>query len=122
MSCATREAFLKPIELESVVFECRLGKVTMQEQSGSAMSELNDWVNPDGQRDPNRAKRLVVRLITMSIVGEDGQRLLTEDDMDLIESYPKKLQQALADNACRINGLLAEGDEVEIDLRGKSSS
>lgn len=122
MSFANREAFLQPIELKTDEFDTRLGKVRMRELSGTRMTELRNWSRPNGELDEERQKDSMLKLLTMTIVGDDDKPFLEESDFDTIKAYPTKLQETLITKAATLNGLISEGDEVTDDLRGKSSS
>lgn len=122
MSLANREAFLKPIELDIVEIETRVGKVRMRELSGSRLTELKDWTRPNGKECDTRKSQSFLKLLTMTIVDSSDEPFLTEDDFEVIESYPRKLREKLITTAAKLNGFIEKDDEVTEDLRGKSSS
>lgn len=119
MNIATREAFLKPIELKVIEFDCRLGKIRMKELSGSDMSGLRDWMRPDGVKDDERSDNALLKLVTMSVIDEADNLVLTEADIDVLKEYPAELKNKLQTEASRLNGLASADQEVAGDLRGK---
>lgn len=116
----TRDDFLKPIPLATVdVTTQLLGVVKMRQLSGSMMTKLQAWRRPNGELD--ESLDWISKLVTMSVIDDEGNLILEESDIDVIANYPPDLHQTLTIAAAKLNGLIAgdEMDEAPEDLRGK---
>lgn len=120
----SREQFLKPLELKTIEFEVEgLGKVRMRELSGSEMtSKVTNWTRPNGKLCKERQAKSSCKLVVECLVDESDEKVLTEDDVDLISEYPSSIQRCLIEAAFKLNGMIKADDEVTEDLRGKSDS
>jgi hypothetical protein len=110
---AVRDAFLKPAKLREATFECGpIGSVRMLELSGSQYSrEFTDWLQPKGKRNPKREAVMWTKLVTLCVVDADGNRLLTEDDIEAIETQPKSVLSKLQSEALKVHGLAEEASD-----------
>lgn len=117
----TREDFLKPIPLKTVEVETdELGIVRMKQLSGSKVTELQNWRRPNGKLD--ESKNWLYKLIVMSIVDDEDNVILTEEDIETIGGYPQTLVNRLQVAAAELNGFMESEDQPKPELLGKSDS
>lgn len=113
---AGRDAFLAPAPLKTVTFECPpIGTVQMRELSGSEYTkQFQDWIRPKGKALPKREAVMWSKLVTLCVIDADGNRILSEKDIEAIESQPKSVLTKLHTEALKLHGL-AEEDKSNDD-------
>ena len=107
MNNATRDSFLAPVKCKTSEFDCAIGRVRMRELSGSDYSKhLVDWLRPKGKLDKAREAVMWSRLVVLCVVDENGDRLLTDDDVAAVEAMPKSVLNLLHKEALTLHGQL----------------
>ncbi len=98
-----RETFLKPITLKTNTITVEeIGRVTVQEMSQSEGAKFEVF-NQDC--DPTDRK---LKLITLCLVSDEGNRFLTEADFPQLREMPFNVINKLAFEIMRINGFLED--------------
>ena len=117
-----RDEFLKPRELKTkTVAIDGIGDVTIRQLSKSELCEYQKWLRPKGTlSDANYAKRDLM-LVCMAVVDDQGNRILTIDDMDAVGNMPGAAIDELTYEVMVVNGYMAEVSD-ELELLGKSDS
>jgi len=90
------------------------GIVRMQTLSGAERDSFADTVQQRKKGEVIELKGLKVFLLSLAIVGENGERLFSEADLDELNAKSAKVLETLFEIATEMNGI---GEEEEEELR-----
>ena len=90
------------------------GIVRMQTLSGAERDSFADTVQQRKKGEVIELKGLKVFLLSLAIVGENGERLFSEADLDELNAKSVKVLETLFEIATEMNGI---GEEEEEELR-----
>jgi hypothetical protein len=112
-----REQFLKARETKIVSVDVpEFGVVKMRELPESMrVREFDLWLRPGDKVNKQRQQDARLKIVSLCVVGEDGQPYLTEDDFPTMRQMPSAVVTRLADVAMSLAGLSDEdiGDKLK---------
>lgn len=85
------------------------GEVLVRSVSGRERAEFEVWV--EKADDIEDLADIRERIVALTVVDEDGDRLFTEEDVEALTAKSVSAIDRIVDVAQRINGLGGEGDE-----------
>jgi hypothetical protein len=112
-----REQFLKARETKIVSVDVpEFGVVKMRELPESMrVREFDLWLRPGDKVNKQRQQDARLKIVSLCVVGDDGQPYLTEDDFPTMRQMPSAVVTRLADVAMSLAGLSDEdiGDKLK---------
>jgi hypothetical protein len=112
-----REQFLKARETKVVTVDVPdFGPVKMRELPESLrVREFDLWLRPGDKVNKQRQQDARLKIVSLCVVGDDGQTYLTEDDFPQMRQMPSAVVTRLADVAMSLAGLSDEdiGDKLK---------
>jgi hypothetical protein len=112
-----REQFLKARETKIVSVDVpEFGVVKMRELPESMrVREFDLWLRPGDKVNKQRQQDARLKIVSLCVVGDDGQPYLTEDDFPTMRQMPSSVVTRLADVAMSLAGLSDEdiGDKLK---------
>jgi hypothetical protein len=112
-----REQFLKARETKIVSVDVpEFGVVKMRELPESMrVREFDLWLRPGDKVNKQRQQDARLKIVSLCVVGDDGQPYLTEDDFPQMRQMPSAVVTRLADVAMSLAGLSDEdiGDKLK---------
>lgn len=80
------------------------GSIRLRALTTSERSRFEASLQTKGKSDPKKTVRVRERLIALSVVGEDGELLFSDDDHDAIAEQPAKAMERIFNKIQEING------------------
>lgn len=116
-----RDAFFRPQELQTFEVEIEgLGKVRARELSnGDRIKQYDLWLAPTGETSKPRLQVAREKMITLCIVDDSGNLLLTEADIPKLRQMPARVVSQLVQIAMKCLGL--SEDDLAEQLKKKPS-
>jgi hypothetical protein len=115
-----REQFLRGrtqriVEVDVLEF----GTVKMRELPESVrVREFDLWLRPGDKINKQRQQDARLKIVSLCVVGDDGQPYLTEEDFPQMREMPSSVVTKLADVAMSLAGL--SDDDIESKLKKTS--
>lgn len=115
-----REQFLKMRATKTVSVDLQgFGEVKMRELPESLrVREFDTWLRPGDKIHKQRQLDARLKIISLCVVGDDGEPYLTEDDFPQLREMPASVISRLAEVAMSLAGLSDE--DVESKLKKTS--
>lgn len=108
-----RELFLTPIELQSKVVRVeRLGPIRIQELAHSNQARFEAFCQRNGVTEGDQK----LKLISLCVIGDDGESVLSEADFEQLGKLPGSVINKLVFECMQIQDWLASG-VTEDDLK-----
>jgi len=111
-----REQFLKARETKIVSVDVpEFGVVKMRELPESMrVREFDLWLRPGDKVNKQRQQDARLKIVSLCVVGDDGEPYLTEDDFPQMRQMPSAVVTRLADVAMSLAGLSDEDIEAKL--------
>jgi hypothetical protein len=115
-----REQFLRGRTQRIVEVDVsEFGTVKMRELPESVrVREFDLWLRPGDKINKQRQQDARLKIVSLCVVGDDGQPYLTEEDFPQMREMPSSVVTKLADVAMSLAGL--SDDDIESKLKKTS--